>query len=247
MAIGALNNATILVGGFDITNFTGTIRETPGTSALYDVTTFGSGGFDTNIGGTKQGMWGFDGYSDYASTTGVSSVFNSTSPNTQYGLQIQMPSTPGATIAAGDPAQVGRGLLNRFYSKMGVNDVGRMQMDVKSDTGFAFGKVAAVLASRTTSGLTGTAVAMTGPSAAQKVYAALNVTAAAGTDLAVKIQSDDNSDFSSATDRITFSTVSATGWQFMSLAGDLSTETHWRAVATIASVTFTFAVAIGIA
>jgi hypothetical protein len=246
MAIGALTNATLLVGGFDITTFTGNVRETPGTSKLFPITTFGSAGFEESRGGVKRGGYGFDGYADYTQTTGISSVFNSSAPGTQYGVQIHVPATPGATIAAGDPAHIGRGLLSRFMARMDINDSARMQMDIGCDTAFAFGKVAAPLASRTTSGLTGTAVAMTGPTASQRLYAALNVTAAAGTNLVVKIQSDDNSGFISATDRITFSTVSATGWQFSSVAGDLSTETYWRAVATIASVTFTFAVAIGV-
>lgn len=246
MAIAALNNATILVGGFDTTGFVGTMRDTPGTSALYPITTFGSAGFEQNAGGIKSGMYGFDGYADYTTATGINSVFNSAAPGTQYGIQVQMPSTPGATIAAGDPAHLGRGLLSRCYARQATTEVATIQLDVKTDTAFGFGKVAAVLASRTTAGLTGTAVALTGPTAAQRLYAILNVTAAAGTNLAVKIQSDDNAGFTSPTDRITFSTVSATGWQYSSVAGDLSTETYWRAVATIATVTFTFAIAIGV-
>ena len=40
--------------------------------------------------------------------------------------------------------------------------------------------------------------------------------------------------------------VQSNFWQAASLAGDLSTETHWRVVATIASGTFTFAAFFGV-
>jgi hypothetical protein len=70
---------------------------------------------------------------------------------------------------------------------------------------------------------------------------------AAGTNLAVKVQSDDNGGFSSATDRITFSTVSASGWQLGSVAGNLVTETFWRVTGTIGTGTFPWFCAFGIA
>ena len=102
-------------------------------------------------------------------------------------------------------------------------------------------------ASYTTAGFTGDGVALTGPDAAQSLYAVIHVTAASGTDLAVKIQSDDNSGFTTATDRVTFSTVSAVSSQWSSVAGDLSTETHWRVGATVATGTFSVLVGFGVA
>jgi hypothetical protein len=93
----------------------------------------------------------------------------------------------------------------------------------------------------------GTAVAQAGPGAGRTLYAALHVLSASGTtpSLTVKVQSDDAVGFPSATDRITFSAANAAGWQWGSVAGDFSTETHLRVTWTITGTTpsFTFAVA----
>lgn len=86
--------------------------------------------------------------------------------------------------------------------------------------------------------------------AAQVGYAALHVFSASGTtpSLTVKIQSDDNSGFTSATDRITFTAATEAGAQWGSVNGAV-TDTYWRAVWTISgtSPSFGFAVFFGIA
>lgn len=88
-------------------------------------------------------------------------------------------------------------------------------------------------------------------SASQRLYAALHVFSASGTSptLAVKVQSDDNGAFSSATDRITFTTATGITSEWSSVAGAV-TDTHWRGNLVIggsASPTFTYALVLGIA
>lgn len=85
----------------------------------------------------------------------------------------------------------------------------------------------------------------------QRLSASLHVFTLSGTSptLDVKVQSDDNSGFSSATDRITFSQASTRSGQFAYVAGPI-TDTYWRVTWTIggsATPTVAFAVAIGIA
>jgi hypothetical protein len=64
--------------------------------------------------------------------------------------------------------------------------------------------------------------------ATQKIYGALHVTAVSGSpSLTVKAQSDDNSDFTSATDRLTFATMTAVGADWQEAAGAI-TDTWWR-------------------
>lgn len=241
MTIGAVNNAQVIIGSFDASNFTGNIAETPGSVAVYEVPAFGFGGFQRRITGIKSGMVNLDGYTDHAAT----GIANALALGTQYGLAI---GPTAQTPTYGDPVLMTTGKLTRWAPFTASTDApAKFAAEFAVDAPFMTGKVGAPLASRTTSGLTGTAVAMTGPTASQKVYGLLCVTAAAGTNLAVKIQSDDNSGFTSPTDRITFSTVSATGWQWGTpVAGDLSTETYWRVVATIASSTFSFACFFGV-
>jgi hypothetical protein len=64
--------------------------------------------------------------------------------------------------------------------------------------------------------------------ATQKVYGALHVTGITGSpSLVVKAQSDDNSGFTSATDRLTFATMTDVGTDWQELAGAI-TDDYWR-------------------
>jgi len=152
----------------------------------------------------------------------------------------------GATV--GDFLTSHRGYASAVQDPVGaVGEIGKFSITTQASDPPIIGHVGAPLASRTTAGFTGAAVAMTGPTATQAVYACLHVTAAAGTNLVVTLQSDDNSGFTSATNRIVFSTVSAVGAQWLSLPGPLSSETHWRIICTIATSTFTFLAGFGVA
>lgn len=159
--------------------------------------------------------------------------------------------TATAPAAEGEPLWAHRGYFAAVTGAgVGAGPVGELatfQFTTQSDTPPISGVVGMPHASYDDGGFTGDGVALTGPTAAQSLYAVLHVTAAAGTNLAVKVQSDDNSGFTSATDRITFSTVSAVSAQWGSVAGNLSTETHWRVVATVASGDFEVLVGFGVA
>lgn len=243
MTVHAVTSASVLLGAFDVSPFTGDITDTPGEVRTLPYAVFGGGGYQYNAPAIKAGTFGLAGFGDYTAATGISAVVNASTPGTQYAYSVAEPGT-----TAGDTATFGRGIVRSVGHGLKVADLPTIAVGLECDTAYVQnGYLGAPLASRTTSGLTGTAIAMTGPSATQRCYAALHVTAAAGTDLVVKVQSDSSSGFGSPTDRITFSTVSATGWQFSSVAGDLSTETHWRVVATIASSTFSFACLFGVA
>lgn len=85
--------------------------------------------------------------------------------------------------------------------------------------------------------------------AGKSMYAALHVISASGTSptLDVKVQSDDNSGFTTPTDRITFSQQTGVGYGWGSVAGAV-TDTHWRISYTIAGTNpvFAFAVTAGV-
>ena len=86
-------------------------------------------------------------------------------------------------------------------------------------------------------------------SAVQSIFVGTHITAVSGgsPSLQVIIQSDDNSGFTTATDRITFSAASAIGSQFASLAGAI-TDDWWRVRYVISGSTpsFTFVTSFGI-
>lgn len=94
--------------------------------------------------------------------------------------------------------------------------------------------------------VTGTAIQLGALSSTQYLYAALHVMAGDG-DFVVKVQSDNASNFPSATDRITFTSVAnatAVASEWKRVAGAV-TDDWWRIVATNPSGR-TFAVALGI-
>lgn len=84
--------------------------------------------------------------------------------------------------------------------------------------------------------------------AGKKIYAALHVLAISGTDtptLTVKLQSDDNSGFTSATDRHTFADftdVTDVGAEWAAVAGAI-TDDYWRFVWTISGTDPSFTIA----
>jgi hypothetical protein len=101
-----------------------------------------------------------------------------------------------------------------------------------------------------TSSSTGTGRQIGAVASGQTMYAALHVISVSGTSptLDVIVQSDDNSGFTSATNRITFSQASAIGAEWGSVAGAV-TDDYWRISYTIggsATPTFAFAVTAGI-
>lgn len=247
MAIKAITSAQVIVETSDISAWTGQISDQPGAITVREVPTFGNGGFMPRVTGQKSGKWSLAGYADHGAT-GVSTLLTPAMLGTQLGVSVAVPSS-GFTVATGDWAQFGTGKLTAYSSMQATPDSPMpFMVDMETDAGFVVsGRVGAPLGSRTSTGYTGAAVALTGPAAGKSMWAILHVTAAAGTNCAVKVQSDDNGSFTTPTDRITFSTVSAVSRQSGSVAGSLATETHWRVLATIASGTFSFACYFGVA
>lgn len=247
MAPRVVTAAQVIVDTFDVSGWVGTIGDAPGSFELKERRTFGDRGFMRRMPGVRDGSWKLDGYADHEELVGVSALLTPADLGLSKAVSIALPSS-GYDVAAGDWCQFGSGRLSSISTAgSSVGELAPFGVELQSTGAFVLsGKVGAPLASRTTSGLTGTAVALTGPGSGQSLYALLQVTEAAGTNLVVKVQSDDNSGFTSATDRITFATTSAIGTQLLSVAGDLSTETYWRVTATIASVTFSFACYFGI-
>lgn len=101
-----------------------------------------------------------------------------------------------------------------------------------------------------TSSSTGTGRQLGAVVAGKSMYAALHVLSASGTtpSLTVKVQSDDNADFTSATDRITFTAATAATYEWSSVAGAI-TDDYWRVSYSISGTdtpTFSFAVTAGI-
>lgn len=221
----------IYTGVLDLSGLANQVDFGPVTVAMKDSTTFNDGGFSCVKPGLISASANVKGFSDFAA-----GVLDDTISIGQLGSQYAFTCAPNptGTLAAGDVCWFSRGILGNATPFGGpVGEMAKFELGLPFDTAVLKGLVAAPLAAVTVD-TNGTAVVLTGPTATQRLYAVLHVTAYSGfTNVVFKIQSDDNSGFSSATDRITFSTVTGLTSQFSSVAGSFSSETHHRIIADV--------------
>lgn len=235
----------VFVGHLDLTDHTREVDFGTLTRAMQDSTTFADGGFTCVKPGLISGEAAVKGFQDFAADV-LDDEINVAQLGSQYPVTV-VPNATG-TVAVSDPCWMSRGLIGAINPLTGAKgEMGGFELGIPYDAAIVQAVVAAPKAtvSATT---TGADVALVGPTASQKIYAALHVTQFAGfTNEIFTLESDDNSGFTSATTRITFTTVTGTTSEFLSLAGDLSTETHWRIVATKTGTgTCTYAAFVGV-
>ena len=239
MASQTLTTASILVGGLAVDGYVNQFGMEPSLQ-VRPATTFGSGGFDEVRPGLLTATMMVQGFTDFASGS-ISSYFD-VQPASQYVTTVSIPGT-----TAGDPAWLMRVRPSQLQTVGGqVGEMAPFMLQATADSPFGRGKLLAPVATVSANG-NGTAVALAGPTASQSLYVALHITATTGGGTwTVKVQSDDNSGMTTPTDRVTFSTFTGQGWQWSSVAGSFSSETHLRATWSVTggtSPTATFAVA----
>lgn len=214
-------------------------------AAMQPATTYNDGGWECVKPGLKSGTITFDGFQDFA----VASIDDTIGVAGLGGQNvISVYENPSGSVTAGDHARISRGVIESYEPITGaVGEMAGLTIGAKFDTVVPEALVLHPEAARTATG-TGTAVAMTGPTSSQRLYAALHVVAWSGlTSLVVKVQSDDNSGFTSATDRLTFTTATGVTSEWSSVAGAFNTETHMRVSYTIVGTgSVTFALAAGV-
>lgn len=239
MAATTLTNVQLLLGSMELGPFSGEF-DLSIEAAMQEANNFAGLGYTIVVPGLTSAMGSIKGHADYA-TGAVSSTFNTASRGSQYAFSV-LP--VGSASAAGDPAFLMRGLLGSMKMLTGATgEVANFEMSITGDNAGVDGAVALPLATRGT--VTGTAIQLGAVSATDRLWAAVHVTGGTFTNLVVTIESDNAVGFPSTTTVITFATVSAAGWQFMSLAGAL-TDDWFRAKTTIGSGTATCAVVFGV-
>lgn len=231
------------LGVLDLTNNVEQVSFGDLTAEAVEFSNGGSGGFREFKPGNISGEMSMEIFQDFA-VGGPDDVLGAAGIGTQYAFTGL---TPGAS-AAGDPVYLSRGYLGKRTPWMGAEgSAAKSSLTLPYDTRIVRGVLLQPSTARTTTG-TGTAVALAGPTATQSLWATLHVFAYSGlTNIVVKVQTDDNGSFTSATDRITFSTVTGTTSQFTSVAGAFSSETHVRVSWTVTGTgSCTFAAAAGV-
>lgn len=235
----------VYLGHLDLSGYTHMVDSGSLTRAMQPCTTHGDGGYSCVKPGLISGAGRVEFYQDWAADA-LDDEMSVGQLGTQYPFSVAP--NPTGTLAAGDPAYISRGVLGTLNPGLGMKgEMASGEFVVPFDTAVPQAKVLHPKAARTTTG-NGTAVTMAGPTAAQTLYAALHVTAYSGlTNVVFKIQSDDSSGMASATDRITFTTVTGTTSQWASVAGSFSSETHVRVSWTVSGTgSVSFFVAAGV-
>lgn len=233
-----LNNE-IYVAHLNLTGLANEIQFGTITVGMNRSTTFADGGFECFKPALRSADAMVKGFQDWA-TDILDDDVSIGSLGTQYALTA-IPNPTGTVIAA-DACWMSRGLVSNLNPMSGAKgDMAGFELGLKYDTAIVQAKVLAPRAAKTAD-FTGTAVAMAGPTASQRLYAAVHVVAYSGfTNCVFKVQSDDAVGFPSATDRITFATVTGVTSEFASVAGSFSSETHHRIFADVTgsgSITF---------
>lgn len=239
-----LINVREYLAGCNLTGFGNKIETHVAAEAL-DKTVWASGGWKSRTGGTFDGDFSADvfwqaGDASMPDDVAWASLGLGTVPHT---------ATPNSA-AVGTTAILGSTFLSEYKPAAPHGQLLAATLTGQTSDPMVRGQIIhSETTARTATG-NGTAVQLGAVSAAQALYANLHIltVADAAATLTVKIQSDDNSGFTSPTDRAIFTAASAVGGQVARIVGAI-TDNYWRASWTIAggsTPSFVFVVSAGI-
>ncbi len=246
MAIQGLMDARVFLGGYEYTSFSNSLSTDYGVEVL-DETVFGDT-TRTNIAGLRTFAFTMSGYRDDGGSTPFGDAGGTA--YSRIGAAREVFSFAPVGTSDGQRSFTIRGVNGTYTPLSGtVGDLLPFELSGNAaHSELIRGVVEGVGTKTSTANSTGTNLGAL--SAAQSLYAGLHVTAYSGSSptLDVKVQSDDNSGFSSATDRITFTqNTGSIQAQWGSVNGAV-TDTYWRTVMTIGGTgpSFTLYVTLGI-
>jgi hypothetical protein len=198
-------------------------------------------GHDTrqNIAGLETAKVDFEGYDDYAAGA-IDTIFNPIDGD----RSVIITMCPQGVATQGNGAYTFLADTFQYNKALTIGEMAKFKIH-SENTGAKLVSCKVLAGDQSAGSNSNTsAYAWQAIAASETMYASLHVTTAA-TDLVVKIQSDDNSGFTSPTDRITFATTSAIGAEQKTVAGAVA-DTYWRVLWTRASGTAVFTVVAGI-
>lgn len=204
-----------------------------GTAQMNEKTTFESGGWQEFQPGLRKGVYSVETYLDEA--------LNGTA------LEDGTQNVVCSFVTSGAEFAVGYGLNTNVMDRgqgWTVGELVAQPMTFDGSGAMWRGELLLPKAAKTTAAA-GSARQLGAVSATQSVYAHLHVFAVTGGSVTVRIESDDNSGFSSAATRHTFTAASAVGAQKAEVAGAF-TDDYWRVAWTQTASSATFAVLVGI-
>jgi hypothetical protein len=237
MATEVLKNQKVFFGGYDLTGITNAVSlaseaEAVDATVLGNSTRVNKGGLKT-VAASVQGFFDADPYDSAL----YANVGASDKP-----LSILTSGTEGT------PAYMFKCMIGSYNPSASIGDMFGFSLETAGAGNLIRGTL---MENNTaaTSTADGTGRQLGAITASQKMYAALHIFSASGTTptLDVTVESDDNSSFTSAATRITFSQANAVGAQYTTLDGAI-TDDYWRVSWTIGGTdpSFGFVVVLGI-
>lgn len=238
-----LTHCRIYHGAYDLSGDLNTL-ELSLEAETQDVTTFNDGGWTKVAPGLKTGNFSYEGYF----TAGAGTI--SEHIDTEFATTGTV-LTLATSASDGVPAYLSKSATAQVQVLGGsVGEAGKISASGTASTDVVRGTILLPSSAAKTATGNGTGQQLGALSSSQALYASLHVVSVSGTGtptLTVKVQSDDNSGFTSATDQITFTAATSTGAQWGTKAGAV-TDDYWRVSYTISGTnpSFTFVVAAGI-
>jgi len=240
MAKFVFNDGKVFSGGYDLSSHVTSVNLEI-TAEELDATTINSGGFMEKLGGLKDSSLQIDGFYE-AGTDKPDALLGAS-----VGNELIVSTVPDAGVG-----NIAYFMKSRLFEYSILGEVGGIApfsiTKNQSADEVVRGTIQLDSALTASGNSTGTQLGAVG--ATEKCYAAIHCYAVSGTStptITFKLQSDDNSSFTSPTDRITFTGITAIGADFQSVAGAI-TDQYWRLNYTVSGTNPSFSIhaAIGI-
>jgi hypothetical protein len=203
-----------------------------------EVTTFGGGGFKQRIGGLRDTECDIKGLEDTSAAIDADTFAN---------VGVQRVVTVSTTGLAAATAYMFKATNFEYQHFGGVGDAATFSLKMMGSDGVGLvrGQVAAAKGNVSATGALGSGLNLGAVGASQYLYAALHIFTA-GTTITVKVQSDDNSGFTSPTDVATLGPFTTTGGTWMTRVAGAITDTYYRFNVSAITGTFNAAGAIAV-
>lgn len=242
MAPIALTNANIWIDGHDFTADSNHVTLSATSEAL-DATTFASGGWKEVVGGLKTPTGSVAGLWNSATADSVDSeIFPALgSPG-----EVVTISTSGTVL---DPAYMFLAAKLKYQIGDEVGKLAPFSLDMSGSdtTGLVRGQITKGRGTVSGTGAIGSPVQLGAVGATQFLYGSLHLLGTPGSSITVKIQSDNASNFPSATDVLTIGPLTTAGGTWATRTAGALTDDWFRFNASAISGTWIVAGALGIA
>lgn len=234
MAKFVFNDGKAFAGGYDLSSHVTSVNLEI-TAEDLDATTINSGGFRTRLGGLKDSSLQMDGFYEAGANKPDALL------GASIGNELLVTTVPDAGVGNTAYFMKSRLFSHQIFGSIGEIAPFSISKSQSSDV-VVQGKVQVDGDLTATGNSTGVQLGAVG--ATEKCYVGIHCYGVSGTStptVTFKLQSDDNSSFTSPTDRITFTGITAIGSDFQSVAGAI-TDQYWRLNYTISGTNPSFSI-----